>query len=225
MASVPDSLIGPPTATEAEPPVARDAAAAESPPAPGGEPVFLIDPPQGQWTIEQWTGLGDDAPRAEYIDGCLEVLTVPRISHLLIQAKLTEMFRARLGWSRVFDNGLKLQIGRNRGRIPDVIVLRSDLTSSEEESLDATAVQLVVEVISPGRRQRDRDLREKREDYAAAGIDEYWIVDPDALTLLQLRLEGGQYNEVKTSVAGDVVMTPHIGGLSVSLSELFAVTN
>lgn len=250
MAAVPDSLTAPLTAastgTAGDTPDGGALAGQKSPwpqPVPPSAPTILSDPPQGHWTIEQWAGLGEDAPRAEYVDGCVEMLTVPKISHLLIQAKLTELLRARLGWSRVFDNGLKLRIGRDRGRIPDVVVLRTDLAASDDESLDAAAVLLVVEVISPGRRQRDRDLREKREDYAAAGIDEYWIVDPDAKTLTQLRLPGGagasgetgagseagadgeadagRYEEVGTFGGGDSVTTPLVDGLRVAVGELF----
>ena len=35
---------------------------------------------------------------------------------------------------------------------------------------------LVVEVVSPGKVNEDRDYRYKRSEYAARGISEYWIV-------------------------------------------------
>jgi Uma2 family endonuclease len=38
---------------------------------------------------------------------------------------------------------------------------------------------LVVEVVSPGQVNRERDYRYKHTEYAARGISEYWIVDPE----------------------------------------------
>ncbi len=55
---------------------------------------------------------------------------------------------------------------------------------------------LVVEVVSPGKTNRDRDYRYKRSEYAARGINEYWIVDPQENKLTVLVLESGLYREI-----------------------------
>lgn len=44
--------------------------------------------------------------------------------------------------------------------------------------LEMPPPRLVVEVVSPGKENSDRDYRYKRSQYEARGIDEYWIVDP-----------------------------------------------
>jgi Uma2 family endonuclease len=57
---------------------------------------------------------------------------------------------------------------------------------------------LVVEVVSSSntdQKSRDRDYKEKRAEYAARQIPEYWIVDPIAATVLVLTLDGEQYRE------------------------------
>ena len=224
MASVPDSLIDPPRVTSVNPSqdlngvrteVLTESASNAAP------PVLLIDPPQGQWTIEQWAGLDREQAVCELVDGCLEPLSMPTNFHLKIQNRLLALLWRHPGLiERASAAGTKLRVGSRTGRIPDLVVARDVLPDDREESLDAAAVLLVVEVISPGRRQRDRDLREKREDYAAAGIDEYWIVDPDALTLLQLRLEGEAYAEVGTFSGGDRVTTPLVEGLVVPVDDV-----
>ena len=51
------------------------------------------------------------------------------------------------------------------------------------------APELVVEVLSPSTAARDRNLKRRR--YAAAGVLEYWLVDPVARTIEQCGLENG----------------------------------
>jgi Uma2 family endonuclease len=55
--------------------------------------------------------------------------------------------------------------------------------------------QLVVEVVSPGRENADRDYRYKRSEYAARGIAEYWIVDPIQQRVTVLEWVEGLYEE------------------------------
>lgn len=43
---------------------------------------------------------------------------------------------------------------------------------------------LVIEVVSPGELQRNRDYIAKRLQYQDCGIPEYWIVDPEAQIIL-----------------------------------------
>lgn len=51
--------------------------------------------------------------------------------------------------------------------------------------------ELVVEVLSPS--TRSEDLLRKAPEYAAAGIGQFWVVDPDARTLEVHRLDDGQW--------------------------------
>ena len=54
---------------------------------------------------------------------------------------------------------------------------------------------LVVEVVSPGKVNRDRDYKEKREQYEAREIPEYWVVDPEKASITILTLSGDSYQE------------------------------
>jgi Uma2 family endonuclease len=55
---------------------------------------------------------------------------------------------------------------------------------------------LVVEVVSPGKENEDRDYRYKRSEYGARGIAEYWIVDPERAQVVVLALVDGLYEEM-----------------------------
>ena len=60
---------------------------------------------------------------------------------------------------------------------------------------DMPSPALVVEVVSPGKANEDRDYRYKRSEYAARGILEYWIVDPGNERVTVLTLVDGLYEE------------------------------
>ncbi|MUL37059.1 Uma2 family endonuclease [Gloeocapsopsis dulcis] len=87
-------------------------------------------------------------------------------------------------------------------RIPDLTVLIDELVDAMQQttrstiSLDMPPPLLVVEVVSPGKINRDRDYRYKRSEYAARGIAEYWIVDPEQAQVMVLTLVDGLYEEV-----------------------------
>lgn len=91
--------------------------------------------------------------------------------------------------------------GRATARVPDLTVLSEELADALETTSRATVTWdmppplLVVEVVSPGKENEDRDYRYKRSEYAARGIAEYWIVDPTRARVLILTLVDGLYEE------------------------------
>jgi len=86
-------------------------------------------------------------------------------------------------------------------RFPDLIVLSEAgalaLRGAKRSIIlaDMPPPALVVEVVSPGQTNRDRDYRYKRSEYAARGIEEYWIVDPEQAQVTILTLIAGFYEE------------------------------
>lgn len=86
-------------------------------------------------------------------------------------------------------------------RVPDLLVLTDALSTALMGASRSTILPempppaLVVEVVSPGKENEDRDYRYKRAEYAARGIDEYWIVDPLKEQVTVLTLVDGQYEE------------------------------
>ncbi|MEG4633573.1 Uma2 family endonuclease [Microcoleus sp. AR_TQ3_B6] len=64
---------------------------------------------------------------------------------------------------------------------------------------------LVVEVVSPGKVNEDRDYRYKRSEYAARGIPEYWIVDPGQAKVTVLMWVDGLYEEAVFQGSNSIV--------------------
>lgn len=85
-------------------------------------------------------------------------------------------------------------------RLPDVMVLTEELDkilgdARSTITRDMPPPMLVVEVVSPGKENEDRDYRYKRSEYAARGVNEYWIIDPQRQQVTILSLVDGLYEE------------------------------
>ena len=68
---------------------------------------------------------------------------------------------------------------------------------------------------------RDHDRVTKRAEYAAAGIEEYWLADPDARTLTVLALDGDRYREHGQFGIGQAATSPLLSELALELAEVF----
>ena len=94
----------------------------------------------------------------------------------------------------VLDAPIDVRLTPDNVLIPDVMFIARDrLHIIGPKAIDAPP-DLVVEILSPGTRQRD--LATKRTLYARFGVQEYWIVDPDARSVTVLTLAGDHYEEV-----------------------------
>jgi Uma2 family endonuclease len=165
---------------------------------PVGEPVWdiaLLFPAQGAWTEEDYLGL-DTNRLIEFDNGFVEILPMPTLFHQLIVkflfTSLDEYVRARKIGDVLFAP-LPIRLWPGKLREPDVIYLRPARLSNLHGQPDGA--DLVMEVVSEGKENRDRDLEIKPKEYAQAGIAEYWIVDPERQEIRVLRLEQSGYRE------------------------------
>ena len=180
-----------------------------------------ILPRQGCWSDEAYLWLTDHGCRLiEFTDGRIEELPLPTFTHQAILSFLHALFRAWLkprGGVVVFS-GLRMRIREGKFREPDLLLLRerSDARCQDRYWLGA---DLVAEVVSPD--DPDRDLVEKRIDYAEAGIPEYWIVDPRDETITVLVLDGDIYVEHGVHARGEEAASPLLDGFSADVTAVF----
>ena len=80
-------------------------------------------------------------------------------------------------------------------------------------------VDLAVEVISLGNRTRDRI--EKRDLYEQYGVNEYWIIDPEAQTVEVLYLESGRYRLQMRCTADQTAVSRLLPGFEVPVQAIF----
>jgi Uma2 family endonuclease len=97
-------------------------------------------------------------------------------------------------------------------RFPDLVVLRPEHLDLMGNRLTITSLmpppRLVVEVVSPGKTNRNRDYINKRAQYAAIAVPEYWLIDPSAGTVLVLQLQGDDYETIGLFSGNEVIRSP-----------------
>ena len=133
--------------------------------------------------------------RMEFSDGLVEFLPVLTILHQRIAAFLfnaLEAFVTARSLGEVFFIGVRMRLWPGKYREPDIMFMSAEHADRiTEEYWDGA--DLVMEVVSSGNDARRRDLTQKREEYAQAGIPEYWIVDPELGQITVLTLDDQTY--------------------------------
>ncbi len=157
-----------------------------------------------------------------------ELIAVPPESGINVEIAtfLLIQFASLLGYRRVRGHGLELEVhGEPRNRYPDLTIIREEhieqLAKRNTIRLTMAPPLLVVEVVSPGELQRDRDYIAKRSQYQNCGIPEYWIVDPDAQKVLILELTGKDYTEVGSFSGNEQLLSPQFRELSLTAAQIF----
>ena len=115
--------------------------------------------------------------------------------------------------------GLRLRLWDQKYREPDIVFLRDRNSSLRHENYWDGA-DLAIEIVSASLEDRERDLLTKRIEYAQAGIQEYWIVDPEQETVTVLNLAGDVYTESGVFVRGEVVTSPQLPELALPVAEI-----
>jgi Uma2 family endonuclease len=187
---------------------------------PSGQEID-IDSLQGLWTVEQYLKLTNAAKHLiEYSDGYIEVLQMPtRYHQKLVRFLFLALMEVmeRIGGD-VYFAPLRVQVRQGKFREPDLLlVLDKDDPRARDEYW--TGADLVMEIVSPD--DPKRDIEQKPLDYAAAGIPEYWIVNPIDATISVLVLDGVVYTVAGAYTRGERASSPLLDGFSVSVDEVF----
>jgi Uma2 family endonuclease len=132
-------------------------------------------------SYEEWLAWdGSSGRQTEWVGGEVIVFMPPKLAHqdlLLFLAELLVRFVRRRRLGRVFVAAIEMKLSSQKAsREPDILFLATEhLHRVTPERIDGPA-DLAVEIVSDDSVTRDK--RDKRAEYAAAGIPEYWILDP-----------------------------------------------
>jgi Uma2 family endonuclease len=177
-------------------------------------------------TYDDFLLFPDDGMRHELIDGEHYVTPSPNTKHQRVSGNLYFLIRSWLEAhpvGQVFYAPYDVVFTKFDVVEPDLLYISNERMPEIVTTLHVTgAPEIVVEIGSPGTRKRDETI--KRRLYERGGVLEYWVVDPERDLVRVHRLEAAAFAApVELSrEAGDVLISPHLAGLEMPLSRVFA---
>jgi Uma2 family endonuclease len=161
--------------------------------------------------------------RYEILDGELYVVPAPNTRHQRLAKRLLgalDRYVSGKTLGEVFVAPYDVLLSDENVVQPDIVFVRQERFAIIREANLAGAPDIAIEILSPGTRQKD--LAIKRKIYARFGVQEYWIVDPDAATVEILAWKESEYETVGIYRESDRLSSPLVPDLDLPLSDLFA---
>jgi Uma2 family endonuclease len=168
-------------------------------------------------TFEEFLASGDEASMSEWIDGEVIKMSPAAERHqeiILFLAQTLGLYVRLNKVGRILIPPFAMKLAADkRGREPDLIFITQDRVHLIKRTYLDGAADLVVEIISPESIGRDRG--EKFVEYEAAGIKEYWLIDPDRESAEFYELGGDGRYRAATIEAAAVYRSKVIEGFFV----------
>jgi Uma2 family endonuclease len=167
----------------------------------------------------------DNGKRYEIIDGELYVSRTPHLYHQFVCSDLL----IKLGqWSVQSGNGRAVSapgliFADDNDVVPDIVWMswRRMATILGSDGKLHGAPKLVIEVLSPGPSNEQRDRETKLKLYSRRAVDEYWIVDWTQRRIEVFRREKGQLQPTATLLESEILTTPLLPTFTCPVAELF----
>lgn len=175
---------------------------------------YLQNPPQTDFLYELINGKIVKMPPESYRNVCIAL-------------KLLQILANVFGIECISNKAEIITAGAKvTSRYPDLLVFNAEgLAEIKEKNtstidLDMIPPLLVIEVVSPGKEAADRDYRYKRSEYAARGIQYYWIFDPQFKVATFLELIDGIYETVVQKQTG-ILTLENFYNLEINLDDFW----
>ena len=163
-----------------------------------------------------------DDERYELLNGELVMPPAPLTAHQMISMALGSrlyVFVEEKGLGTVVAAPTDVVLSDTDVVQPDVLFVSSQRSHILTRENVRGAPDLVVEILSPATAERDRTV--KLDLYAQHGVKEYWIVDPDAGTVMVLLRGEVGFEVTGIYEEGQTLRSPTLAGFSVALEEIF----
>jgi len=173
-------------------------------------------------TVDDFFALVADGQKADLIDGVIYMASpdsmrndqlggfIRTVLHIYTEAKALGM---------VFGSRFAFELSNTRAPEPDVAFVSNKRLHLLRNNKMIGGPDVAVEVVSP--ESRHRDYFEKKLVYEAAGILEYWIIDPLQSRAEFHRLEDGAYRLVALE-QNRIFRSQEITGFWLDVEWLFA---
>lgn len=189
----------------------------------------IVDPDRvtlakGTYTYEDYLQLPDDEKRYEIIEGVLYVANAPSFQHQYTVHQLDRQIGnfvsdQRVGY--VIPAPFEVHLSAlSRPVQPDITFIKTERINAQSRQIFAGAPDLIIEVLSPESIRRDRVI--KFTAYEAAGVAEYWIVNPHARTVEVYIPARGEYATLGEFKDAEMIQSQVLAGIEIATSSLFA---
>lgn len=144
---------------------------------------------------------------AEWHDGKV-ILVANNTIHNTLLSFLVTLLNLYLGLKnlgRMLPAGVPMRVGEGKPRRePDLMVILNEHLDRIKENYIDGAADLVIEIVSP--KSDECDYGDKRVEYEAAGVREYWLFDPIRKeTSVFILGEDGRYHRLSPNAEGSYV--------------------
>ena len=183
-----------------------------------------------RYTVDDLDFMPEDTNRYELIGGKLFVSHAPHLDH----QKLASNLHIELGiYLRKNPIGIIVEtpgiiFSKDDAAIPDLVFATHETTeksvikSGEKfEGKFNAAPELVIEILSFGKKDIERDRVHKRELYGRYGVKEYWVVDGFFNTIEVYRLEEKGLERIKRFEIHESIETPVLPEFELKLADIF----
>jgi Uma2 family endonuclease len=159
--------------------------------------------------------------KAEFINGEVVLHSPVKLEHNAATKNLLQLLNAYVesrGLGYVGYEKILVSLTRNDYE-PDIAFWKADTARAfNPKQMRFPAPDLVVEVLSPSTEAADRAT--KFDDYAAHGVSEYWIIDPDAQTVEQYAARAGRY-ELMIKARTGTLASLAVPGFEIPIRAIF----
>lgn len=180
-------------------------------------------------TFEEYLTYNDGTDnRYELEDGVLIPMTPASPIHSDIVELLYDTFKAevkRLGLDlKVKQGDVGIRTRLSRSRQPDIAIIQGEdwrqLRQFKKSAILEVPALLVVEVVSPGEDNENRDYIKKMTEYAEFGISEYWIIDPlTEQVIVNLLINGSYQNTI--FIGQQRIISQLLPDLNLTVEQIF----
>lgn len=178
-------------------------------------------PPTGFYTSEEFLDWLEPGTHADLIAGEIFMHSPVSFQHadlLNFVDRLMAAYIAEKKLGRLYREVVAVKLGARHTFLPDLCFFTNEQVKHLEPTYAPFAPTLVVEVLSPTSENRDR--RQKFSAYEAAGVQEYWILDPEHHLHYFYRRHGDRFQQY-SKVTEDCVYSESIPGFYLRRSWLF----
>jgi Uma2 family endonuclease len=172
--------------------------------------------------LAEFMNLIHENMKAEFINGEIVMHSPVMKRHWVVSNKITtriSLFVDQHHLGIVGSEKVMIDCSRNKYE-PDIVFFSTEKAARfEDNQLLFPPPDFIIEILSDSTRQNDYHV--KFQDYAAHGVSEYWIVDPEIQTIEQFILKGDHFELLHRFKHNDHITSQVIKGFELNIGAIW----